>query len=165
MMNDADMRALWILTADPGTWELRRTLEWLGEQCAALGLVEPAGPENTWRLTAAGQDAWRHFSANPPPDPYRVRADEEAGPAFLPEPAGLGGGTRSPRHAVQPLDIWRAAKVLVDQHGADAGVHAALRVDELAAAGDDTGRQVWRDILDAVAELQRVVPSEGEARH
>ena len=29
------------------------------------------------------------------------------------------------------LDIYRAAKLLVDQHGADAPIEAAMRVDEL----------------------------------
>ena len=41
------------------------------------------------------------------------------------------------------LDIWRAAKLLVDQHGADAPIRAAQRADELLAAGDIEGRAVW----------------------
>ncbi len=51
------------------------------------------------------------------------------------------------------MDIWRAAKLLVDQHGADAPIRAAQRADELLAAGDIEGRAVWRRILAAVKEL------------
>lgn len=64
-----------------------------------------------------------------------------------------------------PLDIWRAAKVLVDRHGPDAAVQAALRVDELSSAGDERGRQIWSSICAAVEEIQRTQPRSGEARH
>ena len=37
---------------------------------------------------------------------------------------------------VADLDIWRTAKLLVDQHGQDAPLHAAQRADTLLAAGD-----------------------------
>jgi hypothetical protein len=42
------------------------------------------------------------------------------------------------------MDIWRAAKLLVDQHGADAPIRAAQRADELLAAGDVVARRVAR---------------------
>ena len=51
------------------------------------------------------------------------------------------------------MDIWRAAKLLVDQHSADAPARAAQRSDELLAAGDMEGRSVWLRILEAVKEL------------
>ena len=38
---------------------------------------------------------------------------------------------------VSRMDIWRAAKLLVDQHGADAPIRAAQRADELLAASGD----------------------------
>ena len=41
---------------------------------------------------------------------------------------------------IPAVDIWRAAKLLVDQHGADAPIRAAQRADELLAAGDIEGR-------------------------
>ncbi len=53
---------------------------------------------------------------------------------------------------IPDLDIWRSASVLVDQHGADAPVEAAIRVDALLEAGDMDGRAVWRRILAAVEE-------------
>ena len=51
-----------------------------------------------------------------------------------------------------------AARVLIDQHGADAPVEAAMRVDAMLEAGDLEGRAVWRRILAAVEELLRTEP-------
>jgi hypothetical protein len=53
------------------------------------------------------------------------------------------------------LDIYRAAKLLVDRHGEDAPIRAAERADELLAAGDIDGAAIWRAILAAIEELQR----------
>ena len=53
-------------------------------------------------------------------------------------------------------DVWRAAKLLIDQHGVEAPIHAALRVDEMLDAGDLDGRAVWKAILEAIIEL--IVP-------
>ena len=36
--------------------------------------------------------------------------------------------------AITDLDIWRSAKLLVNQHGADAPIRAAQRADALLAA-------------------------------
>jgi hypothetical protein len=52
----------------------------------------------------------------------------------------------------------RAAKLLVDQHGADAPIRAAQRADELLGAGDIEGRSVWLRILRAVKELMATKP-------
>ena len=46
---------------------------------------------------------------------------------------------------ISELDIWRSAKLLVDQHGADAPIRAAQRADKLLAAGDIEGRAVGAD--------------------
>ncbi len=56
------------------------------------------------------------------------------------------------------LDIWRSAKLLVNQHGDDAQIHAAMRVDAMLEAGHMDGRAVWQRILAAVEELLRVEP-------
>jgi hypothetical protein len=53
------------------------------------------------------------------------------------------------------LDALRCAKLLLDRHGRDAELHAALRADELEAAGDEAGRRAWVRILAAVDELAR----------
>ena len=52
-------------------------------------------------------------------------------------------------------DIFRAAKLLIDQHGEDAALRAALRAGELLEEGDVDGSAVWRRILAAVEELRR----------
>jgi hypothetical protein len=53
------------------------------------------------------------------------------------------------------LDVFRAAKLLIDQHGADAGVRVAERADELLEAGDMIGAATWHRILKAIEELRR----------
>ena len=52
-------------------------------------------------------------------------------------------------------DIYRAAKLIIDQHGEDAGDFAARRADVLMEEGDPDGSVVWRPILEAIVELQR----------
>lgn len=61
------------------------------------------------------------------------------------------------------LDAYRCAKLLLDQHGEDALIHAAMRADELDAAGDQAGRRAWMAIMTAIDELGRTKrrPSEG----
>ncbi len=66
---------------------------------------------------------------------------------------------------IPDLDIYRSARVLVKQHGADAPIHAAMRADELLEAGDLEGVAVWKRILRAVEELQRVEPGPGRKVH
>jgi len=56
------------------------------------------------------------------------------------------------------LDAYRCAKLLLDQHGADAEIQAAMRADALDASGDRAGRRAWMRILAAVDELRRIEP-------
>ncbi len=58
------------------------------------------------------------------------------------------------------IDIYRSARLLIDQHGEDAVRHAATQADKLAEAGDREGRRVWLRILSAVKELQQREPGE-----
>ena len=44
-------------------------------------------------------------------------------------------------------DIWRSAKALIDQHGADTAIHAAMRADKLLDAGDLDGAATWRRVI------------------
>lgn len=55
---------------------------------------------------------------------------------------------------ISDLDIWRAAHMLLKQHGADAELVATRRVDELTEREDCEGRAVWLRIGRAIAELQ-----------
>jgi hypothetical protein len=52
---------------------------------------------------------------------------------------------------IPDLDIYRAAKLLIGQHGED----APIRADELLEAGDTEGAAIWRAIVGAIEELQR----------
>ena len=63
------------------------------------------------------------------------------------------------------LDIYRAATVLIDQHGDDAPVEAAMRIDELLDKGDLDGRAVWQRILAAVEELLTTEPAGRDRVH
>jgi hypothetical protein len=53
------------------------------------------------------------------------------------------------------LDIYRAAKVVIDRDGEDAQLYAAARTVVHAGEGDEEGAAIWRQIAAAVKELQR----------
>ena len=63
---------------------------------------------------------------------------------------------------IDNLDIYRAANLLVERHGPDVAIGAARRADELLAAGNPEGNAIWKRILQAVNELARTKPAEGE---
>ncbi len=63
---------------------------------------------------------------------------------------------------VSDLDIYRGAKLLVDQHGEDAATEAAMRADAMLEKGDMAGAATWRRIVKAIEELQRQEPALGE---
>jgi len=63
---------------------------------------------------------------------------------------------------VDDLDAYRCAKLLLDQHGRDAELHAAMRADELEAVGDEAGLRAWMLILAALDELVRTERRQGE---
>jgi hypothetical protein len=62
-------------------------------------------------------------------------------------------------------DIWRAAHRLMAEHGADAVMIAAQRLDELLQRGDAKGEGVWRLIAAALDELRRSERLPGERIH
>ncbi len=59
---------------------------------------------------------------------------------------------------IPDLDIYRSAQVLVKRHGRDAPIEAAMRADAMLDKGDLGGYGVWKRILRAAEELQRVKP-------
>ena len=63
---------------------------------------------------------------------------------------------------IPDLDIYRTANALMDHHGEDAPIHAAMRADAMLDKGDLDGYAVWRRILRAVEEVRRVGPIAGE---
>ena len=66
---------------------------------------------------------------------------------------------------ISDIDIYRAANLLVKQHGEDALINAAMRVDAMLEKGDLDGLAVWRRILRAVEESQGTGPKSGDAVH
>jgi hypothetical protein len=52
-------------------------------------------------------------------------------------------------------EVFKAARLIVDRHGARAADYARSRIEELAAEGDEIGAEAWRQIAAAVAEVQR----------
>jgi len=63
---------------------------------------------------------------------------------------------------VDDHDISRAAHLLLKRYGADTAIRVAQRADELSADGDSDGYAIWNRILEAVGELTRTKPVEGE---
>ena len=52
--------------------------------------------------------------------------------------------------------IWACANSLIQQHGENAWFQVSVRADELLAAGDFDGHQMFMAILARAAELQRM---------
>lgn len=63
------------------------------------------------------------------------------------------------------LDIYRAANILIREHGEDAPIIAAMRIDAMAERGDEEGCQVWQRILKAVDALRAKGPPDGRTVH
>ncbi len=58
------------------------------------------------------------------------------------------------------IDIYRSAKLLIDQHGEDEPIVAAQEEDRCLEAGDLDGKAVWMRVIGAIKELRnREVPS------
>ena len=61
--------------------------------------------------------------------------------------------------------IYRAAHLVIRQHGEDAPIRAAMQADEMLERGDLDGQAVWKRILKAIDELLSVERPEGEKVH
>ncbi len=51
------------------------------------------------------------------------------------------------------IDIYRSAKLLIDQHGEDAPIFAAMQADKCLEGGDLDGKAVWMRVIGAIKEL------------
>jgi len=63
------------------------------------------------------------------------------------------------------LDIYRSAKLLIDRHGDDAVIHAAMRADKMLEQGDLDGLATWNRILRAIEKLRAGKRPEGTKVH
>ena len=52
------------------------------------------------------------------------------------------------------LDIYRSAKLLIDQHSVKAASHAAMNADYCHKRNDFDGKAVWLRVIVAIKELQ-----------
>ena len=66
---------------------------------------------------------------------------------------------------VDDIDVFRSAAMLINQHGEEAPIHAAMKADDMLERGDMDGRAVWLRIVDAIRDMQRQTPRPGEQRH
>ena len=53
---------------------------------------------------------------------------------------------------ITDLDIYRTVNLLINQHGDEAPIHAAMKADAMLNKGDMEGRSVWLRIVKAVEE-------------
>ncbi len=64
------------------------------------------------------------------------------------------------------IDIYRSAKLLIDQHGEDAPIFAAMQADKRMEAGDIDGCAVWKRVIQAIKELlDQKPPDDGKSIH
>jgi hypothetical protein len=55
---------------------------------------------------------------------------------------------------ISELDIWRAANLLIRQHGAEAQLEAVRKQDLMLDRGDEEGQLAWARIRRAIRALQ-----------
>jgi len=56
------------------------------------------------------------------------------------------------------LNIHRTANLMIQQHGEEAALQAAMRADEMLAKGNMDGKAVWMRVIEAIGELQATEP-------
>jgi len=66
---------------------------------------------------------------------------------------------------MKDIDVRRAAEQMRKLHGADAAIHAAMRADKLMDQGDVEGFDMWKRVVAAINEFDRVTARDGEMRH
>jgi len=66
---------------------------------------------------------------------------------------------------ISDLDIYRAANIIIERYGEKARLHATKRADAMREAGAPDAHAMWKRILRAVEELQRMEAKSGGAVH
>ncbi len=61
--------------------------------------------------------------------------------------------------------MYRSAKLLIERHGDEAPIHAAMQADAMLDKGDLDGAAVWRRIVGAINELLNTRPGDGMPLH
>ena len=68
-------------------------------------------------------------------------------------PAWLVQGDETRAAVISDPDVFRSAKLHVEQHGDEVAIHAAMKAEAMLDEGDLGGRAVWLRILKAVTQL------------
>ena len=55
---------------------------------------------------------------------------------------------------MEELDIYKAAKICIDEYGEEALLIAMARVENCRSSGDESGVAVWNKIADAIQRMQ-----------
>ena len=66
---------------------------------------------------------------------------------------------------MESIDIYRTANLLIEKHGDNAVIAAAMKADAMLDKGDLDGQRVWKAIVKAIEELQRGERKERERLH
>ena len=74
-------------------------------------------------------------------------------------------GVAAGKAMTSDLEIYRSAKLLIDRHGDDAVIEAAMMADKMLEQGDLDGLATWNRILRAIEELRAGKRPEGEKLH
>jgi hypothetical protein len=54
---------------------------------------------------------------------------------------------------MEPIDIWRAAQLMVKKHGKEAPAACLVRADEMLERGDPAGEHAWLAVRRAAEAL------------
>ena len=54
---------------------------------------------------------------------------------------------------MEPIYIYRTAKILIEQHGDEAAIAAAMKADKCLDYGDMDGVSIWKGVIRAIGEL------------
>lgn len=85
------------------------------------------------------------------------------GSIFRPSDASSHAGHLRRTNIMDEIDIWRTAKILIDNHGDDASIEAAMRADRALDDGLPEAVSIWVRVRDAIDDLKRLKPRDGEA--
>ncbi len=66
---------------------------------------------------------------------------------------------------ISDLDIFRSAQVLIREHGEGAAIEDSQHADAMLEKGDLEGQAVWKRIIEAEEEIQRMERRSEEAAH
>jgi len=55
---------------------------------------------------------------------------------------------------MEEIDLYRTGAAMIQQHGENAAIEAAMKSDAMLAKGDVKGAKIWREIVKKIDILQ-----------